>query len=194
MSIALDSESALASAATSPEISPKLALGSEERRYAYAVARRIVRNDHDAQDVVQEALLLAFRHQDSFRGQSKPRTWFHRIVVTTALSHLRSAARRRRHLDAVSAQPVSSPPTPEQALGRRELESRVAAEVGRLGEKYRAVLALRIEELSDAEISSRLSISVGSVKVRGHRARHQLRSVLHVEGAGMAGRRGARAA
>lgn len=156
----------------------QLTLGPEERRYAYAVARRIVRDEHDAQDVAQEALLLAFRHRAAFRGQSKPRTWFHRIVVTTALSHLRRAARRRRHLQAAGEQPVAPEPTPEQALGRRELASQVAGEIARLGEKYRSVVALRAEELSDAEISSQLAISVSSVKVRMHRARQQLRDAL----------------
>ncbi len=155
-----------------------LELSAEDRRYAYAVARRIVHNDQDAQDVVQEALLLAFRYRDSFRGQSKPRTWFHRIVVTSALSHLRSSSRRQKHIEALGWQPATPHPTPEQALCHRQLERQVAAEVERLGEPYRAVIALRIADLSDAEISARLAISVGSVKVRSHRARHQLRAVL----------------
>lgn len=155
-----------------------LAFGAEDRRYAYAVARRIVRDDQDAHDVAQDALLLAFRYRGSFRGQSTPRTWLHRIVTTTALTHLRSAARRRRHLEAAGAQPVAVAVTPEQELSRRQQAQQVAAQVERLCEKYRAVLSLRIEDLSDAEIAARLHITVGSVKVRSHRARHQLREAL----------------
>lgn len=155
-----------------------LAFTADDRRYAYAVARRIVRDDQDAHDVAQDALLLAFRYRHGFRGQATPRTWFHRIVLTTALSHLRSSARRRRHLEALGEQPMVPPLTPEQALSKLEQAQRVAAHVDRLGEKYRAVIALRIEELSDAEIADRLAISVGSVKVRSHRARHQLREAL----------------
>jgi len=158
--------------------SASLAFTADDRRYAYAVARRIVRDEQDAHDVAQDALLLAFRYRHSFRGQATPRTWFHRIVVTTALSHLRSAARRRRHLDSLGHQPAAPPPTPEQALSKHEQVQRVAAHVDRLGEKYRSVISLRIEELSDTEIAERLAISVGSVKVRSHRARHQLREAL----------------
>ncbi len=155
-----------------------LTLGEDDRRYAFAVARRIVRNEHDAQDVAQEALLLAHRHRESFRGQSQPRTWLHRIIVTTALTHLRTAARRRRQLEAVGAQPVVPALTPEQALDRRQRAHALTSQLDKLGEKYRSVLSLRCEDLSDAEISSRLAISIGSVKVRSHRARHQLRSLL----------------
>jgi RNA polymerase sigma-70 factor, ECF subfamily len=155
-----------------------LAFTAEDRRYAYAVARRIVRDEQDAHDVAQDALLLAFRYRHSFRGQATARTWFHRIVITTALTHLRGVARRRRHLEAVGAQPAAPQLTPEQALSKREQELQVTAHVERLCEKYRTVLSLRIEDLSDAEIAERLSISVGSVKVRSHRARHQLRESL----------------
>jgi RNA polymerase sigma-70 factor, ECF subfamily len=155
-----------------------LAFTAEDRRYAYAVARRIVRDEQDAHDVAQDALLLAFRYRHSFRGQATPRTWFHRIVVTTALSHLRSSARRRRHLDTLEAQPLAQQLTPEQVLSKHEQAQCVATHVDRLCEKYRSVISLRIEDLSDAEIAERLSISVGSVKVRSHRARHQLREAL----------------
>ncbi len=155
-----------------------LAFGAEDRRYAFAVARRIVRDDQDAHDVAQDALLLAFRYRHSFRGQSSPRTWLHRIVITTALTSLRSAARRRRYMDAVGGEPCPSSATPEQELSRREQAAVLTAEVARLSEKYRSVLSLRIEDLNDAEIAARLHITVGSVKVRSHRARHQLREAL----------------
>lgn len=152
---------------------------ADAARYAYAVARRIVRDEQDARDVAQDALLAAFRHRESFRGESAPRTWLHRIVITTALSHLRSAARRRRYLDAVAAEPQpASTPAPDEALAARRRTAEVAARVATLGEKYRAVLALRLDDLSDSQIARELDITVSSVKVRGHRARHQLRAAL----------------
>jgi RNA polymerase sigma-70 factor, ECF subfamily len=148
-------------------------------KYAFAVARRIVRDEQDALDVAQDALLSAFRHRDSFRGEAAPRTWLHRIVVTTALSHLRSAARRQRHLAAVAEEPRPQlEEAPDEALAAQRQVARVRSHVAMLEEKYRAVLALRLEELSDAQIARRLDITVGSVKVRSHRARHQLRAAL----------------
>jgi RNA polymerase sigma-70 factor, ECF subfamily len=154
------------------------ALTEEDRRYAVAVARRIVRTEHEAQDVAQEALLLAFCYRHDFRGEAKFRTWLHRIVVTAALSHLRATSRRQRRVQALQEQPTAMVDTPEQLLRRRQLERQVTTHVSALSDSDRTVLALRLAELSDAEISARLHISVASVKVRGHRARHRLRSAL----------------
>src|SRR5512143_2430832 len=67
------------------------------RRYGaqmLAVARRLVRNEQDARDVVQEAFLQAFRAMDDFRADAKLSPWLHRIVVNTGLMRLRSASRR----------------------------------------------------------------------------------------------------
>jgi RNA polymerase sigma-70 factor, ECF subfamily len=157
---------------------PDAVFTEDDRRYAVAVARRIVRTDHEAQDVAQEALMLAFCYRQDFRGDAKFRTWLHRIVITAALSHLRSANRRQRRVLALQEVPTVAVDTPEQMLRRRQLDVQVASHVNALSESDRTVLALRIAELSDAEISKRLCISVASVKVRGHRARHRLRGVL----------------
>ena len=61
-----------------------------------ATARRLVRTDEDARDVLQEAFLAAFRAFDSFAGAARLSTWLHRIVVNAALMKLRSRRRRRR--------------------------------------------------------------------------------------------------
>ena len=68
--------------------------GPAERRFVYAVARRIVRDDADADDVAQDALLLAHRYLGAFRGDAGFRTWLYRIATTTALGHLRRAGDR----------------------------------------------------------------------------------------------------
>lgn len=152
--------------------------GDDLAGYAYAVARRIVRDEQDARDVAQDALLSAFRHRESFRGEAAPRTWFHRIVITTALSHLRTAARRQRHLAAVAEESAPSPEGPDAMLEARQRAALISAHVAALDDKYRAVLALRLDDLSDAQIAQRLDITISSVKVRSHRARHQLRAAL----------------
>jgi RNA polymerase sigma-70 factor (ECF subfamily) len=162
----------------------EMVFGPEERGFVYAIARRFVQNDQDAHDIAQEAMLLAFRHRDSFRGQSKYRTWLYRIATTTALSHLRRERRQRvrlvsaDHEEALAAAMVSDSPRADDALADREAASRLAAQVRKLDPKYRQVLALRCEDRSEAEIATELGLSVATVKIRAHRARRQLKDQL----------------
>ena len=155
-----------------------------------SVARRIVRNEEDARDVVQEGFIAAFRAMDSFQGQSSPETWLHRIVVNAALMRLRS--RRRRPETSIEdllprfledghheTHIYDWPETPEALMGRRETQDIVRSCIDRLPEGHRAILILRdVEELSTEEAAQALGISVGAAKLRLHRARQALRSLL----------------
>jgi RNA polymerase sigma-70 factor, ECF subfamily len=155
-----------------------------------SVARRLVRNEEDARDVVQEGLVAAFRAMDSFQGQSSPETWLHRIVVNAALMKLRSS-RRRPETSIEELLPrfledghhethiYDWPETPEELMGRRETHDIVRSCIDRLPEAHRAILILRdVEELSTEEAAQALGISVGAGKVRLHRARQALRGLL----------------
>jgi RNA polymerase sigma-70 factor, ECF subfamily len=151
--------------------------GPEERRFVYAVARRIVQDDDDAEDVAQDALLLAHRNLASFRGESRFRTWLYRIATTTALGHLRRSKRARFHVPVSELQLVDPGKSAEQTVADAEVDELVRDAVAELEPPYRDVLLARADA-SEAEAAERLGITVANVKVRAHRARNQLRGVL----------------
>lgn len=151
--------------------------GPEERRFVYAVARRIVQTDEDADDVAQDALLLAHRHLASFRGDSRFRTWLYRIATTTALGHLRRTKRARLQVAIGDVELVDPAKTAEQSVAEAEVHALVRGEVAKLDAPYRDVLLVRADA-SEVEAAERLGISIANVKVRAHRARKQLRDAL----------------
>lgn len=153
-----------------------------DRAFVYAVVRRILRSDDDAADATQDALLLAHRYRDRFRGESAVRTWLYRIAVTTALGALRKARRSRERLSA-SHQPVGDDsldhaPSPEHTVAAKQLAARAEHEIAQLGERYRRVLALKLEDWTEREIAAELRISVANVKIRTHRVRRHLHAAL----------------
>ncbi len=155
----------------------------DDRRYVYAVARRMVGSADDAEDVTQDALVLAYRNRNSFRGDSRYRTWLHRIAVTTALGHLRKQHRSR--IDVVdpceergvlerSVDPQKSPVT---LIAEAEERATVQHALAELPASYRDILRERVDA-TEPEVAARLGISVANVKIRAHRARKQLRQAL----------------
>jgi RNA polymerase sigma-70 factor (ECF subfamily) len=155
-----------------------------------AVARRLLRNEEDARDAVQDGFLAAFRFMGSFQQQSAPETWLHRIVVNSALMKLRSRRRKpetsieellpRFLADGHHERDVPEwRACPERQLGRRETQAIVRNGIDRLPESHRTVLLLRDgEELTTEETARALGITEGAVKVRLHRARQALRGLL----------------
>ena len=161
-----------------------------------ATARRLLRHEEDARDVVQEAFLAAFKAIQGFDGRARLSTWLHRIAINAALQKLRG--RQRRHEqpiepllpqflpDGHQANPAAEWPEPADAvLQRRELFALVHTCIDRLPEAYRTVLLLRdIEELDTEETARLLGVNPGVVKTRLHRARQALRVLLdpHLRG------------
>ena len=149
------------------------------RRPAYRLARRITRNHEDADDVVQDSYVKAFRALPRFDPQRAFLPWFLTIVARSALSALRGAARRATvPLDepgpdgTTLADRISDAPTDVDAK-RRLLDAEEA--LARLPEEQRAILALRVDgDLPYAEIASALEIPVGTVMSRLARAREAL--------------------
>ena len=158
-----------------------------------AVARRFVRNEEDAQDVVQTAYLNAFRAAAQFEGHCLIGTWLHRIVVNVALMKLRS--RRRKPETAIDellpnfledghhVEQFSDWCAPaDELLERAQTRAVVRACIDQLPDNYREVLILRdIEELSTEESARALSMTPTAVKVRLHRARQALSALLRKE-------------
>jgi RNA polymerase sigma-70 factor (ECF subfamily) len=155
-----------------------------------ATARRLVRNEDEAHDVVQEAFLSAFRAIDGFAGTAMLSTWLHRIVVNAALMRLRTRRRRREEPidgllptfdgDGHWAEPVSRWATSaDELLERRETRAIVREAIDELPVSYRTVLVLRdIEELDTDEAAAILRVTPNAVRTRLHRARQALRTLL----------------
>lgn len=159
----------------------QVTFGPEDRGFVYAVARRIVGSSEDADDVTQDALMLAYRHREAFRGDSRYRTWLYRIASTTALGHLRRRRRSKEHLaptdEALAIQVPDDAKSPETCLADAEAARIVAQALAGLDPKYRDVMLTRVDS-TETETASALGISVANVKIRAHRARKQLRDVL----------------
>ena len=146
---------------------------------AFTLARRLVSDEEDARDVVQEAYLRAYRSIGRFRGDAQFTTWLYRITANCASTHL---GRRRRHrhdeldeeVELADTKPEHDPQIAADASALREQLERAVAE---LPPRLRAVVVLRdIYDLSHAEVAEQLGISESAAKVRLHRARRRLRA------------------
>jgi RNA polymerase sigma-70 factor (ECF subfamily) len=145
----------------------------------FTLARRLVSDDEDARDVVQEAYLRAYRSIGRFRGDAQFTTWLYRITANCASTHL---GRRRRHRHDELDEEVDVPDTkpdhdPQVAADGTLLREQLEAAIADLPARLRAVVVLRdIYDLSHAEIAEQLGISESAAKVRLHRARRRLRA------------------
>lgn len=166
------------------------------RRYnerLYRVARAILRDDGEAEDVMQDAYVRAYRNLGQFEGRSAFATWLTRIAVNEALQRrkqrmkiepidLRDGA--EDHIMELAALGDS----PEQNYGRQEITGILEQAIAALPEQYRVVYMLReVEEMSTEETAESLELSEENVRIRLHRARGLLKKYL-VEKAGLAAR------
>jgi RNA polymerase sigma-70 factor (ECF subfamily) len=154
-----------------------------------ATAKRMLGNEHDAADALQEAFLSAFRAIHTFNGDSSLRTWLHRITINTCLMKKRADSRRPCRSIEESCHrfdntghhtlPVRNWNEPLERMSRDETRVRVRQAIAELPAPHRTVLVLRdIEELDTAATAEILRITQGALKVRLHRARQALRSIL----------------
>jgi RNA polymerase sigma-70 factor (ECF subfamily) len=166
------------------------------RRYGarmFATARKLLGNEHDARDAVQQALTSAFRAIAGFNADATLSTWLHRIVVNAALMQLRSRRRRPElpiedllpRFDDAGRWVDESDQTgwgDMHPVHRRETRQMVRRCIDQLPESYRAVLLLReIEDLDIGEVAAMLAVSPNAIKIRVHRARHALRNLIERE-------------
>lgn len=155
-----------------------------------AVARQVVGGEDEAQDALQDALLTAFKAIGRFEGKSRLSTWLHRVTVNAALMRLRSRKRKREQpIDELLPQFIPDghqqnpgPAWNQTALAgieQQENQRIVRACIERLPEDYRTVIVLRdLQELDTKATAELLGLSEGNVKVRLHRARQALRTLL----------------
>jgi len=163
------------------------------RRYnqrLYRVARAILRDDAEAEDVMQEAYVRAYEHLGQFAGRSQFATWLTRIAIHEALARLQ----RRKRTDQLGANArgeigidrevdvAASALNPEEQLSVSELGRALENAILSIPEQYRLVLMLRdVEQLSTTETAATLELSEENVKVRLHRARAMVRKSLFAQ-------------
>jgi RNA polymerase sigma-70 factor (ECF subfamily) len=158
-------------------------------RAIFVAARTVLYNDADAEEAAQEAVLKAFTHIGSFRGESKFSTWLIQITINESRMKLR---KQHRHLYESVDEPRSDEEgdywpkdfadwreIPSEALDRKELRQTLGKAMDSLAPKYRQVLILRdVQNLSVAETAKLLGISESNVRTRLLRARLQMRDAL----------------
>jgi len=161
------------------------------RRYnqrLYRVARAILRDDAEAEDVMQDAYVRAYGHLSQFAGRSQFATWLTRIAIHEALARVQ----RRKKTDQLGANEwhdgegeMNIPATalnPEEQLSASELGRALESAILSIPEQYRLVLMIRdVAQLSTTETASALDLSEENVKVRLHRARAMVRKNLFTQ-------------
>jgi RNA polymerase sigma-70 factor (ECF subfamily) len=158
------------------------------RRYntrLYRVARSILKNDGEAEDVMQDAYVRAFQHLGQFEGRAKFSTWLTRIAVHEALARAHKAKRfedwddmNESMQNEIGVTPQTS--NPESETASVEMSKILEQAIENLPEAYRAVVMMRdVEDMSTAETAECLSLTEENVKVRLHRAHGMLRKELY---------------
>jgi RNA polymerase sigma-70 factor, ECF subfamily len=157
--------------------------GAKERSLILGVVMKILRDQDQAEDAAQDAMLLAYRHRASFRGDARFSTWLYRIAATTALMHLRK--QRSRH----ARNEVSDPAVyetllapgfnPEEKFLVDEAVAHARRRLGRMGKIYGRAVSMQLAEgYSSAEIGKELGLPPSTVTSRVHRGRAALRAAL----------------
>jgi RNA polymerase sigma-70 factor (ECF subfamily) len=144
----------------------------------YQLAYRLVGNEHDARDVVQEAYLRAYKGLRRFRGDAAVTTWLYRITANSAarLLERRSRSRTSELDESVDLAFVANSPDPESAASAADVRGRLVEALETLPDGMRAVVVLRdVYDLPHKEIARELGISQSAAKVRLHRGRRLLR-------------------
>jgi len=154
------------------------------RRYndrLYRIARSIVKDSDETEDVMQEAYIKAFENLGQFKGTAKFSTWLTKILINEALARVRFMNKANEiHYENEIMIPVSnSIESPENAEIRKNIGNLLELAIEKLPQKYRLVFIMReVEGLSVSETAELLSISDENVKVRLHRAKSNLRNLL----------------
>jgi RNA polymerase sigma-70 factor (ECF subfamily) len=160
----------------------------QNNRRLFRLARSIVRDDGEAEEIVQESYVRAFTNLSEFRGESQLMTWLTRIAINEAYSRLRRRRTKRifEKLQAASPSaeiipfpPSTTQPDPESIMAQREIHNILERAIDALPEPFRIVVVARlVEEMSVEDTAAALGLRPETVKTRLHRARRALREDL----------------
>ena len=182
-------EQELVSRARAGDESAFAQLVEDNQRRVYNLALRMTGRPEDAEEVVQEAFLNAWRGLDFFKGESTFATWIYRLTSNAAIDHLRRERRAGEVLsldaegDAAPLEPADPAPGPQEALERRERAAALRRALDALSPQHREVLEMRAADgLSYEEIAALLDLTPGTVKSRLARGRLALKKLLAEDG------------
>jgi RNA polymerase sigma-70 factor (ECF subfamily) len=147
------------------------------------LAVRLIRSREEAEEIVQDAFLRAYRNLDQFRGEAKFSTWFYRILYNLCMTRV---ARRRRNLVALEVDEgkmAASAAADEEMISvldrieQEELNAMIASEIEKLPEKFKTLVTLfYVQEMSYEEICAVLKMPLGTLKTNLFRSRNMLRN------------------
>lgn len=148
----------------------------------YRTAKGILSDEHEIEDVMQEAYIKAYRQLGGFERRSTFKTWLTRILINECLMKKRTQGRTKVVPDQHVPILAEDKNTPEKMVMNKELKQVLESAIARLPEKYRLVFLLReVELMSVAETTNALDISEGNVKARLSRAKEMLRNNIMAE-------------
>lgn len=147
---------------------------------AFSMLKRMLKNEFDAEEVLQDCFLKAYNSLNGFKGEAKFSTWFYRIVYNSALTKLSSSKRKTEeemtsvedHFDLESEYKADE-------IENRDVNRLIQETISKLPERYSAIITMfYLNEMSIEEISEVMSISISNVKVMLHRSRNSLRELV----------------
>ncbi len=147
---------------------------------AFSMLKRMLKNEFDAEEILQDCFLKAYNSLNNFKGESKFSTWFYRIVYNSALTKLSSKKRKtesemtsvEEHFDLESTYNADE-------FEKKDIGELVRESINKLPERYSAILTMfYLNEMSIEEISEVMELSISNVKVMLHRSRNSLRDLI----------------
>ena len=147
---------------------------------AFSMLKRMINNEFEAEEVLQDSFMKAYSSLSSFKGESKFSTWFYRIVYNSALTKL-SSQKRKTESQMTSVEDhfdLESDYKPDE-IERTDVNNLIQNIISKLPEKYSAIITMfYLNEMSIEEISEVMGLSVSNVKVMLHRSRNSLRDFI----------------
>jgi len=147
---------------------------------AFSMLKRMLKNEFDAEEVLQDCFLKAYNSLSSFKGESKFSTWFYRIVYNTALTRL-SSQKRKTESEMTSVEDHFNLESEYRSdeIEREDVNQLIRKTISKLPERYSAIITMfYLSEMSIEEISEVTAMSISNVKVMLHRSRNSLRDLI----------------
>jgi RNA polymerase sigma-70 factor (ECF subfamily) len=147
---------------------------------AFSMLKRMLKNEFDAEEVLQDCFLKAYNSLNSFKGEAKFSTWFYRIVYNTSLTRL-SSQKRKTETEMTSVEDHFNLESEYRSdeIERKDVNQLIQDTISKLPERYSAIITMfYLSEMSIEEISEVTGMSISNVKVMLHRSRNSLRDLV----------------